>query len=63
MNRAPTNVWSNSHAGIPRISAGASAPTGPPALTSTTATHRPTTTTRVRPVVGDTPLLILRRQK
>ena len=63
MNRTPTNVWRDAPAGIPGISAGASAPPGAPALTSTPATHRPTTTTRVRPVVGDTHLLILHRQK
>jgi hypothetical protein len=42
---------------------GAYAPTGAPALTFFTATNRPTTTTERRQVVGDVPLLILRRQK
>ena len=62
MNRAPTTAWSDSHAGIPGISAGASAPAGAPALTSSPATHRPTTTTECARW-WDTPLLILRRQK
>jgi hypothetical protein len=36
---------------------------GAPALTFSTATNRPTTTTECRQVVGDTPSLTLRRQK
>ncbi len=63
MNRAPTNRSCGSPPGIPGISAGAYAPAGAPALTSSPATDRPTTTTECRPVVGDTPLLTLRRQK
>jgi hypothetical protein len=63
MNRAPTNGSSGSRTGIPGISAGAYAPAGAPALAYFTATDRPTTTTGVRSAVGDTPLLILHRQK
>ena len=63
MNRAPTNGSSGSRSGIPGISAGAYAPAGASALTSDTATDRPTTITECRQVVGDTPLLPLRRQK
>ena len=63
MNRAPTDGSCNSHSCIPGISVGAYAPAGAPALTSNTATDRPTTTTESRQVVGDTPLLTLRRQK
>jgi hypothetical protein len=63
MNRAPTNRSCDSRSGVPGISAGAYAPVGAPALTSFTATDRPTTTTESRQVVGDTPLLTLRRQK
>ena len=63
MNRAPTSRPCGSRFSIPGISAGACAPAGAPALTSSTATDRPPTTTECRPVVGDTPLLILRRQK
>jgi hypothetical protein len=44
------------------VTEGASAPDGAPALLYT-ATDRPTTTTECRQVVGDTPLLTLRRQK
>ena len=62
MNRAPTHGSRGSHADIPRLSTGAYAPAGAPALTST-ATDRPTTTTECRQVVGDAPLLTLRRQK
>jgi hypothetical protein len=63
MNRAPSNYPCNSRFYVPGVSAGASAPAGAPALTSFTATDRPTTTTERRQVVGDTLLLTLRRQK
>ena len=65
MNRAPLDGRGGSHDRISGISVGACAPAGAPALTLTcsTATDRPTTTTECRQVVGDTPLLILRRQK
>ena len=63
MNRAPTDGSCASRTGVPGISAGAYAPAGAPALTSFTATNRPTTTTECRQVVGDTPLLTLHRQK
>lgn len=63
MNRAPTTAWSDSHASIPGLSAGASAPAGAPALTSLYGHPPADDNHRVRPVVGDTPLLILRRQK
>ena len=63
MNRAPTNAWSGSHIGIPEISAGVSAPAGAPTLTSLYGHPPADDNNRVRPVVGDTPLLILRRQK
>jgi hypothetical protein len=55
MNRAPTNGLRWFALRIPGISAGAYAPAGAPALTSSTATNRPTTTTECRQVVGDTP--------
>ena len=63
MNRAPTSDRWIVARRYSRLSAGASAPVGAPALTSLTATNRPTTTTECRQVVGDTPLLTLRRQK
>jgi hypothetical protein len=63
MNRAPTTARSDSHAGIPGISAGASAPAGALALTSLSGHPPADDNNRGRPVVGDTPLLILRRQK
>jgi hypothetical protein len=63
MSRPPTNRSGDSRSNVPGISAGAYAPAGAPALTSFTATDRPTTTTESRQVVGDTPLLTFRRQK
>ena len=63
MNRMPPSRSCGSRSGIPGIAAGAYAPNGAPALTSSPATDRPTTTTESRQVVGDTPLLTLRRQK
>ena len=60
MNRAPADRSCDCARRHSRISAGASAPAGAPALTSLTATNRPTTTTECRQVVGDTPLLTLR---
>ena len=63
MNRAPLDGSCHSHACIPGLSVGAYAPAGASALTSDTATDRPTTITECRQVVGDTPLLTLRRQK
>ena len=57
MNRAPTGPIGVLGDQSSRLSAGASAPAGAPALTSFTATNRPTTTTECRQVVGDTPLL------
>jgi hypothetical protein len=63
MNRVPMNGSCDAHSSVPGTSAGAYAPAGAPALTSFTATDRPTTTTESRLAVGDTPLLTLRRQK
>ena len=63
MNRAPTNRSCGSPSGIPGISAGAYAPAGALALTSLYGHPPADDANRVRPVVGDTPLLILRRQK
>jgi hypothetical protein len=63
MNRAPFTGSCESAPAFQGASAGAYAPAGASALTSFTATDRPPTTTECRPVVGDTPLLILRRQK
>ncbi len=62
MNRAPTDETGGSNDRTPGVSAGACAPAGASALTSP-ATDRPTTTTECRQVVGDAPLLTLRRQK
>jgi hypothetical protein len=62
MNRAPSDGSCDARARVPGISAGAYAPVGAPALFFT-ATDRPTTITECRQVVGDTPLLTLRRQK
>ena len=63
MNRAPTDGSGGANDGMSGISAGAYAPAGAPALTRSTATDRPTTTTECRQVVGGTLLLTLRRQK
>ena len=63
MNRAPTNDLGDSLDGCSRVSVGASAPVGAPALQVYTATDRPLILTGCRQVVGDTPLLPLRRQK
>ena len=60
---APTRQRCTAHSRVPGSSVGASAPVGAPALTlSDQATNRPTLT-ECRQVVGDTPLLPLRRQK
>ena len=56
MNRAPTDRRVIRTAGFQAL-AGACAPAGAPALTSFTATNRPTTTTEHRPVVGDSLLI------
>ena len=48
---------------VPGLSVGAYAPVGAPALRFDTATNRPLILTECRQVVGDTPLLPLRRQK
>ena len=63
MNRAPTNDLGHSLDRCSRLSVGASAPVGAPALRFDTATDRPLILTECRQVVGDTPLLPLRRQK
>jgi hypothetical protein len=63
MSWAPTSRSCDSRSSVSGISAGTYAPAGAPALTSITATDRPTTTTESRQVVGDAPLLTLRRQK
>ena len=63
MNRAPTKDLGDSLDGCSRLSVGASAPVGAPALRFDTATDRPLILTECRQVVGDTPLLPLRRQK
>jgi hypothetical protein len=62
MNLAPSKHKGASRRCSVWMTEGASAPSGAPALTYP-ATDRPTTTTEWRQVVGDTPLLILRRQK
>ena len=60
---APTKRLRTANSGVPGSSVGPSAPVGAPALTlSDQATNRPTLT-ECRQVVGDTPLLPLRRQK
>ena len=63
MNRAPTSDRVFPWTVVPRFSVGASAPVGAPALYVYTATDRPLILTECRQVVGDTPLLPLRRQK
>ena len=63
MNRAPTSDRGVSLDGGSRFSVGAFAPGGAPALRFDTATDRPLIQTECRQVVGDTPLLPLRRQK
>ena len=63
MNRPPLNRSWTSRGRVPGVSAGADVPAGAPALTYFTATDRPTTATECCQVVGDTPLLTLRRQK
>ena len=63
MNRAPTSERGSALDGCSRLSLGASAPVGAPALRFDTATDRPLILTECRQVVGDTPLLPLRRQK
>ena len=63
MNRAPTSDRSGALDGCSRFSVGASAPVGAPALRFDTATDRPLIQTECHQVVGDTPLLPLRRQK
>ena len=63
MNRAPTSDLSASLGYCSRLSVGAYAPVGAPALRFDTATDRPPILTECRQVVGDTPLLPLRRQK
>ena len=63
MNRAPTSELGASLGCCSRLSVGASAPVGAPALMYvSTATDRPTTTTECRQVVGDT-LMPTYRQK
>ena len=63
MNRAPTSDRGLPWDGGSRLTVGASAPVGAPALHVYTATDRPTTQPECHQVVGDTPLLPLRRQK
>jgi hypothetical protein len=54
MSGAPLDGLCTAHVGTPGLSLGACAPIGAPALTFSTATNRPTTTTGCRQVVGDT---------
>ena len=63
MNRAPMNDRGISLARGSRLAVGAFAPVGAPALHVYTATDRPMIPTECHQVVGDTPLLPLRRQK
>ena len=62
MNGAPTSDLGVSLDGCSRLSVGASAPVGAPALHVYTATDRPTTQPECRQVVGDT-LMPTYRQK